>query len=1122
MSAVEEIDQERRITFCLYEYWEKLAGGAGLPALKNMQKSEIELFKKNLVLLDLRAPNDLPTFQVIGQDLTEDLDEDLVGQPVSEVPRRTMLSRVTDHYQEVLANRVPIAFEAEFVNRDGEKALYRGILLPFSDDNNQINFIMGGVRWILEKDVTLDESKPSIEELMRTIAQGREDQPATIQDEQIAAEHQGFEDANEDDELETIETVFGETVTDESNHTTSAEQGDVELDSDALELSEEAPSEDVIEVTENLESELLEEEESTEQVLAENDDVDITEETDALILEAPQDEIELVDELEFDIEEKSEDENELSLVDSLSVSDDIEPELTNTEEPPTEKLVTDIENEIEGQSYEDVQNDAAASFKEIIEKELSGETPVNAEQEQLINSLNMNLGDHNEVTLEDNSEDELLVSEDLTDDEFNIEVNDAQSADNRETFDPVENSDASEDDSPSISHTTLEGLLASDNVAEKDNFDSSHETNVNELEVESTNDIAVEEIESSLDATSNTIADEEKADVPEQSDNALTLDEDALAEDDEVSFVPDESIRAVRAYPESNDLTDELNETVEVEIAPTDDSAEVFEVDDEDDLSIEQLMQSIIKDRKFDIPPESENQNEKNSFLDNNSNDDTVEAAIDTFDENKVEKQSDDLLIAPQEPAPEVITFEPVAEDDARESEEDAHQADNSDTIQGDSQVVPEIIDEEILNESTADQEVAAVDPTIEFTPEAEQVIEEKPKRANVIERAMEKMFSTQPFVKHDTSENVSETQASLDTGSTTSDEEALDSAASNIESDTSPEISAVVHEVSETDDVSGNTEILEDGDINDVTDFLELDEVEAFDEEFVGELMDSSNQVIEETDLETDTPSLSQSELLTSSSDAAEELSIEENELENEDDEGDSQENDSDEGPINSDAEELSLPELRTSLRQIIGYIKKEDANHNRSRDSLYNILTAIYEFHGTCEKSPEAFKQIVSEHELKIQERAPFTPVLKICLGKDYDKTRLTEYAAALGIAEYMNVDISEFHAFIKNFPGGIKGCVKEMRAIRKHGASGNITARKTRSVEEAREILREMEPIASFRLKKVIVGNNVDEFCLLLAKRDGHNIDVLKILDDKHTKLDPILKRTAFLKGNINDRK
>ncbi|MDG1857907.1 MAG: hypothetical protein P8I94_02315, partial [Emcibacteraceae bacterium] len=118
MNDVNESPQERRITFCLYESWEKISEASSIPPLKNLNRDELEPFKKNMVLLDLRENKEVPTFQVIGQSLEEDLEEQLIGRPISEVPRRSMLSRVTDHFLEVLSNRVPIAFEAEFINKD--------------------------------------------------------------------------------------------------------------------------------------------------------------------------------------------------------------------------------------------------------------------------------------------------------------------------------------------------------------------------------------------------------------------------------------------------------------------------------------------------------------------------------------------------------------------------------------------------------------------------------------------------------------------------------------------------------------------------------------------------------------------------------------------------------------------------------------------------------------------------------------------------------------------------------------------------------------------------------------------------------------------------------------------
>ncbi len=77
--------------------------------------------------------------------------------------------RITDHYMQILANQAPIGFEAEFVNQRGATILYRGILLPFSSDDDTIDFIYGVINWkrladqqtadelLLEIDQALDE-----------------------------------------------------------------------------------------------------------------------------------------------------------------------------------------------------------------------------------------------------------------------------------------------------------------------------------------------------------------------------------------------------------------------------------------------------------------------------------------------------------------------------------------------------------------------------------------------------------------------------------------------------------------------------------------------------------------------------------------------------------------------------------------------------------------------------------------------------------------------------------------------------------------------------------------------------------------------------------------------------
>ena len=85
--------------------------------------------------------------RIIGAAIREEcgLTDDI--QTISEVPSRSLLSRLTDHYMQIIANRAPIGFEAEFVNQRGDSICYRGILMPFSSDDDTIDFIYGVINW---------------------------------------------------------------------------------------------------------------------------------------------------------------------------------------------------------------------------------------------------------------------------------------------------------------------------------------------------------------------------------------------------------------------------------------------------------------------------------------------------------------------------------------------------------------------------------------------------------------------------------------------------------------------------------------------------------------------------------------------------------------------------------------------------------------------------------------------------------------------------------------------------------------------------------------------------------------------------------------------------------------
>ena len=50
---------------------------------------------------------------------------------------------------------------------------------------------------------------------------------------------------------------------------------------------------------------------------------------------------------------------------------------------------------------------------------------------------------------------------------------------------------------------------------------------------------------------------------------------------------------------------------------------------------------------------------------------------------------------------------------------------------------------------------------------------------------------------------------------------------------------------------------------------------------------------------------------------------------------------------------------------------------------------------------QAPDDYAELLDDAGLKAQARAPMTPVVKLVFGVHYDKTRLTEFAAALSWA-------------------------------------------------------------------------------------------------------------------------
>lgn len=140
-------NDERRMQVRAYNFWTSQLSDGNYPNVEELDPESVEDFRDYSVLLDFTSGVENPSIQFLGEALRMECGVPAEIGYLDEVPPRSLLSRITDHYMQIIANRAPIGFEAEFVNDRGVNIMYRGILLPYSSDDDTIDFIYGVINW---------------------------------------------------------------------------------------------------------------------------------------------------------------------------------------------------------------------------------------------------------------------------------------------------------------------------------------------------------------------------------------------------------------------------------------------------------------------------------------------------------------------------------------------------------------------------------------------------------------------------------------------------------------------------------------------------------------------------------------------------------------------------------------------------------------------------------------------------------------------------------------------------------------------------------------------------------------------------------------------------------------
>ena len=158
-----------------------------------------------------------------------------------------------------------------------------------------------------------------------------------------------------------------------------------------------------------------------------------------------------------------------------------------------------------------------------------------------------------------------------------------------------------------------------------------------------------------------------------------------------------------------------------------------------------------------------------------------------------------------------------------------------------------------------------------------------------------------------------------------------------------------------------------------------------------------------------------------------------------------------------------------------------------DRSRTALYAAVGRAYDFSLAAQAEPDDFAELMADSGLTLQDRAPMPPVVKLVFGADYDKTRLTEYAAVLTPAHRVGIERGALADFLGRADGGLKGVVQAEREFRR-ADGGDVAVRET-----PREALaRKLRAIAPLGFEDIETDG--EEFALVMIRRVGGEVVVL----------------------------
>lgn len=136
--------QERRLTEQLLLYWNSVRGERKFPPISDIHPADLGDIWQDCFVVEIKGSSDNPEFShtYYGSRIKDMYGGDLTDDVVERIQSKTL-----DLYKQVIETKQVNINEGEFTNLQDEETKYRQILLPLGPDEENIDHILGGMRY---------------------------------------------------------------------------------------------------------------------------------------------------------------------------------------------------------------------------------------------------------------------------------------------------------------------------------------------------------------------------------------------------------------------------------------------------------------------------------------------------------------------------------------------------------------------------------------------------------------------------------------------------------------------------------------------------------------------------------------------------------------------------------------------------------------------------------------------------------------------------------------------------------------------------------------------------------------------------------------------------------------